>query len=83
MFGHNEWKSAITVVIFNTIFVSHRYTHKLINISVYTQCIGGSVHVESLFQVAGEVGKAVGNLVNIMTDDEDEGDDDEDAAAEG
>lgn len=27
--------------------------------------------VENLFQVAEEVGKAVGSLVNIMTDDED------------
>lgn len=27
--------------------------------------------MENLFQVAEEVGKAVGSLVNIMTDDED------------
>lgn len=27
--------------------------------------------LENLFQVAEEVGKAVGSLVNIMTDDED------------
>jgi hypothetical protein len=31
-------------------------------------------NVDSLFHVASEVGKAVGTLVNIMTDDEDSDD---------
>jgi len=30
----------------------------------------GSANVDSLLQVAGEVDKAFGTLVNIMTDDE-------------
>jgi len=34
----------------------------------------GGRNVDSLFHVAGEVGKAVGTLVNIMTDDEDSDD---------
>ena len=34
-----------------------------------------SVNVDSLLQVAGEVDKAFGTLVNIMTDDDDSDDD--------
>lgn len=39
--------------------------------------IVGSVNVDSLLQVAGEVDKAFGTLVNIMTDDENSDDDDD------
>jgi len=37
---------------------------------VVCMLIVGSANVDSLLQVAGEVDKAFGTLVNIMTDDE-------------
>ena len=42
------------------------------NRSFVVKCVWtvGSVNVDSLLQVAGEVDKAFGTLVNIMTDDE-------------
>ena len=38
----------------------------------------GANNVGNLFQMAGQVGKAVGTLVTVMTDDEGSGSDDED-----
>ena len=43
---------------------------------LFSNELTGANKIESLFQVAGDVGKAVGSLVNIMTDDEDSADDD-------
>ena len=37
-------------------------------------CVVGANNVGTLFNMAGQVGKAVGSLVTVMTDDEDNDD---------
>ena len=38
---------------------------------------GATNNVGNLFNMAGQVGKAMGTLVNVMTDEEGSGDDDD------
>jgi len=52
----------------------HLARYWLVLAAVLLLCVD-SVNVDSLLQVAGEVDKAFGTLVNIMTDDDDSDDD--------
>lgn len=46
---------------------------------MYTDvCFCVAAQVSDLFNMAGQVGKAMGTLVTVMTDDEGSGDDDND-----
>jgi hypothetical protein len=59
-----------------TLLVLNR--QKYVKYSNFSPFTAGTNNVGNLFHMAGQVGKAVGTLVTVMTDDEGSGDDSSD-----